>query len=76
MQFIVTRDCCTSGNCDTCHGKTPVGKTMRVVQWGPTSDETKAKRVAENWRQYNAAVRPHPEFETVPAGPAEGATPE
>jgi hypothetical protein len=56
IEFIVTRDCCTSGNCDKCHGVTPLRKCIRVVQWGPTTDEEKAKKVAHYWREYDAKV--------------------
>jgi hypothetical protein len=53
--WLVERDCCTSGNCIEC-GKTPFGKTIRVVQLDRLSEE-KARQVAENWKAYKAVAR-------------------
>lgn len=53
----VTRNCCTSGNCIECHGKTPVGTPMRVVQMD-NIDEPSAKMVAKNWAAYDAVAVP------------------
>lgn len=60
--FCVMRNCCSSGNCVDCHGKTPVGKPMRVMQMGHLAQE-EAERVAKNWSQYQATVEPQPQAE-------------
>lgn len=53
--YTVTRDCCTSGNCVTCIGRSPVGKSIRVVQQAHLT-EARAKRVADGWARYGARV--------------------
>jgi mono/diheme cytochrome c family protein len=54
--WLVERDCCTSGNCATCHGVTPFGKPLRIVH-GSGWSERYAKQVAHNWTQYNAVAK-------------------
>jgi hypothetical protein len=58
-KFRVMRNCCTSGNCVECNGKTPVGTPMRVAHMENISAET-ARRVAENFSAYRAVVEPMP----------------
>ena len=53
----VVRDCCTSGNCITCNGKSPFGVPLRVTQMDAI-DERSAKQVAINWRSYKAVAEP------------------
>ena len=53
----VIRDCCTSGNCDKCHGVTPFRVCMQVCQTMPEGvSEAKAAMIADNWREYDAQV--------------------
>lgn len=54
-EWRVLRDCCSSGNCIECNGKTPVGTPMRVVQMDNV-DRAFADRVAANWRAYRSEV--------------------
>lgn len=46
--FVVTRNCCTSGNCGKCSGVTPFGKCLRVQQIR-TLNEEQAKRCQRNF---------------------------
>jgi hypothetical protein len=62
--FRVMRNCCTSGNCIDCNGKTPVGVPMRVMQFEKVSKET-AEGIAGNWTAYRATVEPMPDLTTV-----------
>lgn len=55
MTYTVTRDCCTSGNCVTCIGVTPVGKPMRVVQQSGVTKQ-RADVLLKGWRDYKPAI--------------------
>jgi hypothetical protein len=52
----VVRDCCTSGNCLTCHGATTGKGSVRVTQ-GTAYSEAYAKFVAGNWSSYKAVAQ-------------------
>lgn len=52
--YIVTRDCCTSGNCLHCL-REPIGTTLRVEQLR-TEKKEHAEEATRNWRGYNATL--------------------
>jgi hypothetical protein len=54
--YIVERKCCTSGNCMTCRGKTPLGKSLRVEHFR-TPDKALAETCAANYSLYDAKVK-------------------
>ena len=51
--WAVVRNCCLSGNCACCHGITPYGKPLRIVQADGYSKKY-AEYVAKNWALYGA----------------------
>lgn len=53
--FRVIRNCCTSGNCDTCTRKTPWGTKTRVVQAEGFTAQS-AAWVAANWKDYSPTI--------------------
>jgi Fe-S cluster biogenesis protein NfuA len=53
-KYAIERDCCTSGNCSTCHDL-PYGTKRRVEQTDADTPE-EADRIRDNWRAYNATV--------------------
>lgn len=61
-EWLVERNCCTSGLCVDCHGgpdrlKLSGKRPTRVVQ-GSGYSEAYAKFVASNWSAYKAEARP------------------
>lgn len=53
--YKVMRDCCTSGNCELCIGRAPLGHCVSVCQLEGLSKKS-ASAVARNFRSYNAKV--------------------
>ena len=54
--WYVEANCCTSGNCIKCIGKAPFGMPIRVVHIAGI-DEKKAKKIASNWKSYQAVAK-------------------
>lgn len=53
--YSVVRNCCTSGNCVVCNGKTPVGTPLRIVQQTGLT-KPRARDVKHNWLLYAAEI--------------------
>lgn len=57
--IIVTRNCCTSGNCFICskHGSSPrpFGQCARIEHWRGT-DKVRANEIVRNWSAYHARI--------------------
>ncbi len=53
--FRVMRNCCTSGNCITCRGKSLLGTPIRVVQQDRLT-KAQAESIAKGWASYGATV--------------------
>jgi hypothetical protein len=57
--LVVTRDCCLSGNCDTCgpHGRMPTlfGTPARVEQWRGV-DPVMAAAMMKAWRPFKTTL--------------------
>lgn len=54
---VVIMNCCTSGNCGTCHGVTPVGTPMRVVHSLHEIESERTQTIVKNWSAYAPEVR-------------------
>ena len=52
--YAIYRDCCTSGQCDTC-SKMGRGTRKRVLH-SRTDDRSEAYECAANWQAYRACV--------------------
>ncbi len=70
--WIVKRDCCTSGNCASCRGITPLGTPMRITQSFGLG-EAYARWVAGNWASYKAVAEPLPGTQSMNSTAAVGA---
>ncbi len=57
VKFKIMRDCCTSGNCLDCAGKTKFGVPMRVMQSGGLTLR-RAQVAVQLWHSYKATVEP------------------
>ncbi len=53
----VMRNCCTSGNCIDCIGKTRPGVPVRIMQ-ADFLTKDQAEKIAANWSSYKAVAEP------------------
>lgn len=54
--YEVVRNCCNSGNCLTCRGKSPLGEPLRIIQ-ARNLTERQALDMVKGWRYYAAEMR-------------------
>lgn len=57
MRYIVTRDCCLSGQCFNCRG---MPKKARVIQQDTTSQMI-AEQTVTNWKAWHPTLEQRPD---------------
>lgn len=63
----VDRNCCHSGNCIVCMGRTPIGTPVRVVHMTQLT-KADAKQIADRYRDLQASAKPMPPFNGLGSG--------